>query len=312
MISTAHIGVGIIGREGLQASRVSDYAISQFSFLRRLLFVHGRECFRKNSFITLFTFYKNIIVLVPLIIYQIFFKRENFKFYDGPLFEYYNILEMSFILIWYAIADSQVSKSKLEHNPRYYIQGIKQEYFNNVKFWMWCLYAALKGIFLFLFFIQFCPIVEDIGVDITETKKLGIYIFKLGFKILITCIIITNLKLLFNFNSFTGIEIVWTFISVNFIIFCFVNMIEILRHRLKKHQFDNFNFSIEFYVILFLLCVFSYLLEVGYSYLNNIFFNEENIEAIESLLNNTAYQPIFNENQEESINFSTCKNLCLN
>ena len=33
MISSAHIGIGIIGREGLQASKVSDYAISQFSFL---------------------------------------------------------------------------------------------------------------------------------------------------------------------------------------------------------------------------------------------------------------------------------------
>ena len=214
MISTAHIGVGIIGREGLQASRVSDYAISQFSFLRRLLFVHGRECFRKNSFITLFTFYKNIIVLVPLIIYQIFFKRENFKFYDGPLFEYYNILEMSFILIWYAIADSQVSKSKLEHNPRYYIQGIKQEYFNNVKFWMWCLYSVLEGIFLYFYLLQLCPIIEDIGVDRKETKKFG-------FEILITCLIIVNLKLLFRFKTFMGIEIIWIFISTQFILFLF-------------------------------------------------------------------------------------------
>ncbi len=32
MISTAHIGIGIIGREGLQAAKVSDYAIGQFHF----------------------------------------------------------------------------------------------------------------------------------------------------------------------------------------------------------------------------------------------------------------------------------------
>lgn len=30
MIQTAHVGVGITGREGLQAARASDYAIAKF------------------------------------------------------------------------------------------------------------------------------------------------------------------------------------------------------------------------------------------------------------------------------------------
>ena len=42
MIQTAHIGVGIFGEEGLQAVNNSDFAIGQFRYLRRLLFVHGR------------------------------------------------------------------------------------------------------------------------------------------------------------------------------------------------------------------------------------------------------------------------------
>ena len=296
MISTAHIGVGIIGREGLQASRVSDYAISQFSFLRRLLFVHGRECFRKNSFITLFTFYKNIIVLVPLIIYQIFFKRENFKFYDGPLFEYYNILEMSFILIWYAIADSQVSKSKLEHNPRYYIQGIKQEYFNNVKFWMWCLYSVLEGIFLYFYLLQSCPIIEDIGVDRKETKKFG-------FEILITCLIIVNLKLLFRFKTFMGIEIIWIFISTQFILFLFFKNL----YNVFKEEKLNVNFRSEFYLSIIFLSVFSVLLDVGYSFIKKLFFKEEITELKEFILEDESKVNLINEIHEE-INFSLCKN----
>ncbi len=63
MITTANIGVGILGKEGLQAAKVSDYAIANFSFLRRLLFVHGRECYRKNSFLVIYTYYKNIIII---------------------------------------------------------------------------------------------------------------------------------------------------------------------------------------------------------------------------------------------------------
>lgn len=43
MIVAAHVGVGITGKEGLQAARAADYSFSQFSFLGRLIFAHGRE-----------------------------------------------------------------------------------------------------------------------------------------------------------------------------------------------------------------------------------------------------------------------------
>ena len=42
MIIEAHIGVGIFGDEGPGATQISDYAIGEFQFLRRLLFYHGR------------------------------------------------------------------------------------------------------------------------------------------------------------------------------------------------------------------------------------------------------------------------------
>lgn len=38
----AHIGVGISGKEGMQAVLASDYSIAQFKYLERLLLVHGR------------------------------------------------------------------------------------------------------------------------------------------------------------------------------------------------------------------------------------------------------------------------------
>ena len=43
MIQTAHIGVGIFGKEGNQAAAFGDYAVPQFKVLRRLLFWHGRS-----------------------------------------------------------------------------------------------------------------------------------------------------------------------------------------------------------------------------------------------------------------------------
>ena len=41
MIQSAHIGFGIMGKEGNQASAFADYAIPRFKDLRRALFWHG-------------------------------------------------------------------------------------------------------------------------------------------------------------------------------------------------------------------------------------------------------------------------------
>ena len=64
MILQAHVGVGILGKEGQQAARSADYAIGQFKFLKPLLFFHGREAYRRNSMLILYNFYKNVVYIV--------------------------------------------------------------------------------------------------------------------------------------------------------------------------------------------------------------------------------------------------------
>ena len=65
MITAAHIGVGILGLEGAQAARASDYAIGQFKYLKRILFFHGRECYRRNALLICYGFYKNVVASLP-------------------------------------------------------------------------------------------------------------------------------------------------------------------------------------------------------------------------------------------------------
>ena len=64
MIQKAHIGVGISGNEGLQAANSSDFAIAQFRFLQRLLFVHGAWFYVRNSKVIVYSFYKNICLYI--------------------------------------------------------------------------------------------------------------------------------------------------------------------------------------------------------------------------------------------------------
>jgi phospholipid-transporting ATPase len=55
----AHIGCGISGREGRAAVLASDYSFAQFKYLARLLLVHGRSFYRRNTEVVFYSFYKN-------------------------------------------------------------------------------------------------------------------------------------------------------------------------------------------------------------------------------------------------------------
>ncbi|KAL6036475.1 hypothetical protein STEG23_033189, partial [Scotinomys teguina] len=60
MIQVADIGIGVSGQEGMQAVMASDFAISQFRHLNKLLLVHGHWCYTRLSNMILYFFYKNV------------------------------------------------------------------------------------------------------------------------------------------------------------------------------------------------------------------------------------------------------------
>lgn len=64
MIQEADVGVGIAGEEGRQAAMSSDYAIGQFRFLRRLILIHGRWCYRRMGECTANFFYKVSVAFI--------------------------------------------------------------------------------------------------------------------------------------------------------------------------------------------------------------------------------------------------------
>lgn len=73
MIQEAHVGIGIIGLEGMQAVQAADYAIAQFRFLQQLMFVHGRWNYRRVSQVHVCEVYLNYaafskFVVLPVLV----------------------------------------------------------------------------------------------------------------------------------------------------------------------------------------------------------------------------------------------------
>ena len=64
MIMEAHVGLGIAGHEGMQAARAADYSFGEFREIQPLLMIHGRECYRRNSDLVFWNFYKNMLYII--------------------------------------------------------------------------------------------------------------------------------------------------------------------------------------------------------------------------------------------------------
>jgi len=82
MIAQAHVGVGISGLEGNQAASAADYVISQFKYLTPLLLHHGNNSYRRNSYLLTYSFFKNFVLMAPLVFYAFFSGFSATTFYN--------------------------------------------------------------------------------------------------------------------------------------------------------------------------------------------------------------------------------------
>lgn len=64
MIREAHVGLGIVGKEGRQAALCADYSFTNFCMLKKLLLVHGHWFSYRLSLLVLYFFYKNLVFML--------------------------------------------------------------------------------------------------------------------------------------------------------------------------------------------------------------------------------------------------------
>src|SRR6218665_1470 len=56
--------IGIVGKEGRQAVRASDYAFGRFRFVQRALLVHGHYFYLRIAILVQYFFYKVILWMI--------------------------------------------------------------------------------------------------------------------------------------------------------------------------------------------------------------------------------------------------------
>jgi phospholipid-transporting ATPase len=258
MITSANIGIGIIGVEGKQAARASDYAIGQFQFLKRLLFIHGRESYRKNSFIVVYNFYKNFLFVIPQFIlgFESLFGGQTI--YEPFIYQLYNILFAAFPIIWFGIYDRQLSDAALMNNPKHYTQGIVGKLFGKKRFWKWILYGLIQALILYVYLFRLITMAYNTLGDTQDLKLSGSICYS-------AVVVIVNVKVIQTTSTHSVVSVVLVVISI-MLYFIFIAGMNGVGSVYNCGNFDKMVTSLSYYLKIGCVVVMCTMIDIGMKY----------------------------------------------
>lgn len=150
MITESNVGIGIQGFEGTQAARASDFSINQFSHLKKLLFFHGREYYRRNTWVIGYNFYKNFLYSSPVFWAGMITEFSGVTIYDPWILTLFNMIFVSLPCSWYAVCSLEFPQEVLISHPEYYKQGIEGKCFSYTKFITFISFAFGEGFLIYI------------------------------------------------------------------------------------------------------------------------------------------------------------------
>ena len=160
MIQSAHVGVGIQGKEGSQAASFSDYSLPKFKDLRQLLFWHGRSfSVRATNFSCWFS-YKGMLFSIPLVFFNAYALFSGLTYVENYYYALYEVILTTWAICFYLFIEVDVDSAyKSASKPGTYLAEYYRHCCEEViqpiytKLFLWSLYAWYSGIVLF--FVSF-------------------------------------------------------------------------------------------------------------------------------------------------------------
>jgi phospholipid-translocating P-type ATPase (flippase) len=216
MIQEAQIGVGISGKEGRQAVNSSDFAIAQFRFLKRLLLVHGRYNYRRISKVIIYSFYKNIVLVIVLFLFACYSSFSGQSLYGANSWCYsgYNFfLGLPPFMLGFFDRDVKPRSAMTFH--KLYYSGLKNEDLNVGKMVEGFIMAIWDGAliyFLCLYSVNestFQANGKSVGINVFGNQVFACMVFAMLYKI---CLLFASWNAWSIFSIFFSIAFYITFI----------------------------------------------------------------------------------------------------
>ncbi|XP_019380398.1 PREDICTED: probable phospholipid-transporting ATPase IH isoform X1 [Gavialis gangeticus] len=205
MILEAHVGIGVIGKEGRQAARNSDYAIPKFKHLKKMLLVHGHFYYVRISELVQYFFYKNVCFIFPQFLYQFFCGFSQQPLYDTAYLTLYNISFTSLPILLYSLLEQHIGADMLKREPTLYRDIAK----NALLRWRVFIYWTFLGVFdAMVFFFGAYFLFENTSVS-SNGQMFGNWTF--GTLVFTVLVFTVTLKLALDTRYWTWINhfVIW-------------------------------------------------------------------------------------------------------
>merc|ERR1719220_763518 len=119
MIQAASAGIGIVGKEGKQASLAADFSLLQFSHISRLLLVHGRNSYKRSASLSQFVIHRGLIITTMQAIFSSVFYFSSVSLYQGFLMVGYTTVFTMFP-VFSLVLDQDVKRDVAIRFPELY------------------------------------------------------------------------------------------------------------------------------------------------------------------------------------------------
>ncbi|RMZ87226.1 hypothetical protein DV736_g5545, partial [Chaetothyriales sp. CBS 134916] len=145
MIQAADVGIGIVGKEGRQASLAADFSITQFCHLTKLLLWHGRNSYKRSAKLGQFIIHRGLIIAVCQTMYNIASKFDpKGLFIDWLLVGYATIYTTA--PVFSLVLDTDVDEQLAKLYPELYKELKAGQALSYRSFFTWVAVSVYQGI----------------------------------------------------------------------------------------------------------------------------------------------------------------------
>lgn len=144
MIQAADVGVGIVGKEGRQASLAADFSITSFHHLTKLLVWHGRNSYKRSAKLAQFVIHRGLIISVCQTFYSIATQLQPHALYrDWLLVGYATVYTMA--PVFSLVLDKDVDEGLTNLYPELYKELTTGRSLSYRTFFAWVAISIYQG-----------------------------------------------------------------------------------------------------------------------------------------------------------------------
>ncbi|OLL24936.1 putative phospholipid-transporting ATPase NEO1 [Neolecta irregularis DAH-3] len=144
MIQAADVGIGIVGKEGKQASLAADFSITQFCHLTKLLVWHGRNSYKRSAKLAQFVIHRGLIISFCQVVFSVASKFEPIALYEGWLMVGYASL-YTMAPVFSFVLDRDVDERLALLYPELYKEMKESKSLSYLSFSLWVLVSVYQG-----------------------------------------------------------------------------------------------------------------------------------------------------------------------